>query len=82
MTGYKSGYGYAKDLKLTARFDAGTKNTTFAPAPRKLRVGVAAALPVSAGFWDVGIQAYKESNHNGIVGKSVSFDVAPALVTA
>ena len=82
MTGNKSGYGYAKDLKLTARLDAGTKNTAFAPAPRKLRVGVAASLPVSAGFWDVGVQAYKESNHNGIVGKSVSFDVAPALVTA
>jgi hypothetical protein len=83
LSGNTTGYGLAKDLKLTARVDAGTKNTAFAPAPRKLRVGVAAALlPGNAGFWDVGIQAYKETNHNGIVGKSVSFDVAPALVTA
>lgn len=82
LTGNTGGYGFAKDLKLVARGDAGTKNTAFAPAPRKLRVGMSAALPVSAGFWDVGMQVYKESNHNGIVGKSVHFDAAPALVTA
>jgi hypothetical protein len=82
LTGNTTGYGFAKDIKLVGRVDAGTKNTAFAPAPRKLRVGVSAALPVNAGFWDVGIQAYKESNHNGIVGKSVDFDLAPALVTA
>ena len=82
LSGHTGGYGFAKDLKLSARVDAGTKNTTFAPAPRKLRLGMAAAMPVSAGFWDVGVQAYKESNHNGIVGRSVSFKVAPALVSA
>jgi len=82
LTGNTTGYGFAKDIKLVARGDAGTKNTAFAPAPRKLRVGVSAAMPVSAGFWDIGIQAYKESNHNGIVGKTVHFDLAPALVTA
>ena len=82
MTGNKTGYGFAKDLNLTARVDAGAKNTTFAPAPRKLQLGMSAAMPVSAGFWDIGAAAYKETNHNGIVGKSVSFDVAPALNSA
>lgn len=82
MTGNKTDYGIAKDLNLTARVDAGAKNTTFAPAPRKLQLGMSAAMPVSAGFWDVGIAAYKETNHNGIVGKSVAFDVAPALNSA
>ena len=82
MTGNKGGYGLAKDLKLTARFDAGAKNTTFAPAPRKLRLGIAADMPVSAGFWDIGFGFMKESNYNGIVGKSVSFKAAPALSTA
>ena len=82
MTGNKTGYGYAKDLNLTARIDAGTKNTAFAPAPLKLRLGVAAVMPVSAGFWNIGVEAYKESNNNGLVGKSVSFKVAPALTTA
>lgn len=82
MTGNKTGYGFAKDLNLTARVDAGTKNTTFAPSPLKLRLGMSASMPVTAGFWDVGVEAYKETNNNGIVGKSVSFKVAPALVSA
>ena len=82
MTGNKTGYGFAKDLSLLARVDAGSKNTAFAPAPRKLRLGMLADLPVSAGFWNVGVAAYKETNNNGIVGKSVSFKVAPELSTA
>ena len=81
LTGNTTGYGFAKDIKLVGRVDAGSKNTAFAPSPRKLRMGVSVAMPVSAGFWDFGIQGYKESNHNGIVGKSVSFDLAPALVS-
>ena len=87
MTGNKNGYGFAKDLSLTARVDAGTKNTTFAPSPLKLQLGVSASMPVSAGFWDIGVAAYKETNHNGIafpgkVPNSVSFRVAPALNSA
>lgn len=82
MTGNKTGYGFAKDLSLTARVDAGAKNTTFAPAPLKLWLGMEAAMPVSAGFWNVGVSAYKETNNNGIAGKSVSFKVAPALTSA
>lgn len=82
MTGNKTGYGYFKDLKLTARVDAGSKNTAFAPSPFKVRLGVAAAMPVSAGFWDIGVEAYSETNNNGIVGKKVNFKVAPALVSA
>jgi hypothetical protein len=82
MTGNKTGYGIAKDLNLTARVDAGAKNTTFAPSPRKLRLGMSAAMPVTAGFWDIGIAAYKENNNNGFTGKAVSFDVAPSLSSA
>ena len=82
MTGNKTGYGIAKDLNLTARVDAGAKNTAFASAPRKLRLGMSAAMPVSAGFWDIGVAAYKENNNNGITGKAVSFDVAPSLSSA
>ena len=66
LTGNTTGYGFAKDTKLIDGFDVGTKNTTFAPAPTKLRLGVSASLPVSAEFWDAGMQAYKEADHNGI----------------
>jgi len=82
LTGNKSGYGIAKDLSLIARFDAGAKNTSFAPAPRKVRLGMSAAMPVTAGFWDVGVEVMKESNHNGIVGKDVNFSSAPVFTTA
>jgi hypothetical protein len=89
MTGNKTGYGIAKDLNLTARVDAGAKNTEFAPAPRKLRLGMSAAMPVSAGFWDIGVSAYKENNQNGLripafnkVPNSQSYKVAPALDSA
>ena len=89
LTGNKTGYGIAKDLNLVARFDAGAKNTEFASAPRKLRLGMSASMPVSAGFWDIGVSAYKEKNQNGLtiprfnkVPNSQSFDVAPALDSA
>jgi hypothetical protein len=82
LSGNTSGYGFAKDLFLTARIDAGAKNTAFAPSPTKLQLGVAAALPVSAGFWEVGIAAYKEVNNNGLAGKVVNFETVPALTTA
>lgn len=55
MSGHEGGYGPLKDLALTARGDLGTKNTGFAPRPRKVRIGLSAALPLSSGFWDVGL---------------------------
>lgn len=82
MTGNKAGYGFAKDLSLTGRIDAGSKNTTFAPAPLKLWLGMEASMPLSSGFWNVGVSVVKETNNNGIVGKSVSFKAAPALTSA
>jgi hypothetical protein len=82
MTGNKDGYGFAKDLSLTGRIDAGAKNTTFAPSPLKIWLGLEAAMPVSAGFWNVGVSVYNEKNNNGIVGKSVSFKAAPAVTSA
>lgn len=82
LSGKSTTFGFAKDISLTGRVDAGAKNTTFAPAPFKVRLGLSAAMPVSAGFWDVGIDLYKEKNHNGIMKKDVSFDTVPALTSA
>jgi hypothetical protein len=82
LTHSASDYGIFKDIGLTARLDAGSKNTTFAPSPFKVRLGASAAMPVSAGFWDVGVDLYKEKNHNGLVGKDVTFDTAVALTSA
>ncbi|PUE31752.1 hypothetical protein [Limnohabitans sp. Jir72] len=84
LSGQPVTLGFAKDVSLTARVDAGAKNTAFAPAPFKVRLGASAAMPVSAGFWDVGVELYKEKNHNGFVGtgKDVNFDNAVALTSA
>lgn len=82
LSGKPTTFGFAKDISLTGRVDAGSKNTTFAPAPFKVRLGLSAAMPVSAGFWDVGIDVYKEKNHNGIMSRKVNFDTVPALTSA
>lgn len=85
MTGNKNGYGFAKDLSFTARVDLGSKNTAFAPAPAKLRLGMDAALPVKAGFWNIGFDIYKETNNNSFAAadkRNVNFDPALALSSA
>lgn len=89
MTGNKTGYGFAKDIYLAARLDLQTKNIDLAPRATKLRLGVGADLPVSAGFWNAGLQLWKEKNHNGIIipgfkptGTDVNFKVAPVLTSA
>lgn len=82
LSGEKTTFGFAKDISLTGRLDAGAKNTAFAPAPFKVRLGLSAAMPVSAGFWDVGMDLYSERNHNGFAQKDVSFDTVPALTSA
>lgn len=74
--------GVTNDVSLVGRVDFGTKNTDFAPRPRKLRVGALANIAVPQGFWDVGVELYKETNHNGITGKDVSFDVTGVLTSA
>lgn len=77
--------GLVKDVNLNLRVDAGAKNTEFAPAPRKFRAGLSVAMPVSAGFWDIGIDAYKENNHNGnpyAIRQDVSFKTAAVLTSA
>ncbi len=74
--------GFMNDISLVGRVDFGTKNTDFAPRPRKLRVGALANLAVPQGFWDVGVQLYKETNNNGITGKDVTFDATGVLTSA
>jgi hypothetical protein len=82
MTGNKGGYGFAKDIYLTGRVDLSAKNTTFAPRVRKVRLGAEAAMPVSAGFWNLGAQIYNETNHNGIMGVDVNFKTTSVITSA
>jgi nucleoside-specific outer membrane channel protein Tsx len=82
LTGNTGGYGIFKDINLVGRADFGSKDDAFGARPRKLRLGVSFALPVEKGFWNVSLQAYKHRDHNGIVGRDVSFNIAPLLASS
>ncbi len=86
LTGKQQGFGYFKDINLNVRFDAGSKNTQFGGAPTKFRPGVNFDMPVSAGFWNVGVDIYKEWNQQGATVSGtqrnpakVTFDTTLAL---
>ena len=70
---------FVKDVSLNARIDLGRKNFALSPRPKKLRLGVSADLAVPIGRMDIGIDAYHERSHNGIVGKDVNFDTTYAI---
>lgn len=85
LTGKQGGYGFAKDFSFTGRIDMGAKNTQFAPSPAKLRVGMGMDLPVKAGFWSLGLEVYKEQNHNSFAAvgsRNVDFDPTLVLTSA
>jgi len=82
LRGSQASYGFAKDLSILTRVDLSTKNHAFASAVRKFRLGLSASLPVSAGFWDAGVNLYSERHHNGIVGRNISMKTVPELATA
>lgn len=85
LTGKQQGFGYFKDINLGLRFDAGSKNTDFGGAPLKFRPGVSVDMPVSAGFWSIGADIYKEWNQQGAsdsVPAKITFDTTWALGSA
>jgi len=72
--GMKYDLGPVRDFSLTFGFDAGSKDTSFAPKPFKLLIGPTVNLNIPMGFLDLSLLAYNETNNNGIVGKKVEFD--------
>lgn len=79
ISGHSLENKFVKDINLTGRIDLGTKNSDLAPRPRKLRIGVSADLPIKKGYAEVGIDLYKENQHNGITNKNFSFDTTYAV---
>ncbi|MXR37072.1 hypothetical protein GQF02_08815 [Neisseriaceae bacterium B2N2-7] len=68
--------GPIKDFAFTAGFNAGSKNTQFAPRPRVLVAGPTLKFDVP-GFLDLSVLYRDETNHNGIPGakeRNVHFD--------
>ncbi len=69
---------WVRDVSVTTRLDYATKNDAFGERMLAVSVGPTVSFNVP-GYLNVGLYAYKESNHNGIVGQAVHFDVAPRL---
>jgi len=64
LTKSKVEFGPVHDVEWTTGFDYNSKNTTFAPSVYKLITGPTLSFKVP-GFLTVGLQYYKEWNHNG-----------------
>jgi nucleoside-specific outer membrane channel protein Tsx len=73
-TGSKVSFGPVRDVSITAGFDAGAKNTSFAARPFKLLLGPTLNVGLPVGFLDLSLLMYNEDNNNGIVGREVNFD--------
>lgn len=89
LSGRDIGGGLFRDVSVYGRFDANTKDTDFAPRVRKYRLGLSLDLPVSAGFWEISLGAYREQNHNGIIipgikptGTDVAFRTVPEFMSS
>ncbi|WP_157057135.1 hypothetical protein [Herbaspirillum autotrophicum] len=82
VSGKKLAFGPVRDVSLSAGFDVGTKNTTFASRPIKLVIGPTLNFAIDKGFFDFSVFYYHETNNNGIVGKKVTFDSTYQLSAA
>ncbi|WP_417069259.1 hypothetical protein [Niveibacterium terrae] len=81
-TGIKVAAGPLSDIALSTGFDLGTKNNAFASNARKIIVGPTAKFNAFGGWTDLSLMYYKETNNNGIVGKTVNFDAAYRIAGA
>ncbi len=82
VTGKDMSFGPVKDVNFVGRADFQTKNTRFAPRSRKNMGGLSFEFAVPKGFVESGIYAFSETNHNGILGKDVSYDTTYQLDTS
>lgn len=73
VTGKSLAFGPVKEVALTIGGDLNSKNDAFAPRVRKFVIGPTLKFDVP-GFFDVSLLYRTEKNHNGIVGRSVTFD--------
>jgi nucleoside-specific outer membrane channel protein Tsx len=79
VTGSPIAFGPVRDVSITAGFDAGAKNTRFAPRPFKLLLGPTLNIGLPVGFLDLSLLLYSEDNNNGIVSREVKFDTTYQL---
>lgn len=74
ISGSSFAFGPVRDVAISTGFDLSAKNTDFAARVRKFTFGPTLKFGVFDGWADLNLLYYKETNHNGIVGKDVDFD--------
>jgi len=72
--GMNTNIGPFKAINFEIGGDLEGENNAFGADKKAIVVGPNFHLDVPVGFVNVGVHAYHEWNHNGIVGKDVSFD--------
>ena len=60
---------YKRSFSLSALTGA----DVLKPSPKKLRLGISTDLAVPVGYVNIGVDLYKERNHNAITGKNFDF---------
>ncbi|MFZ6749386.1 outer envelope protein [Undibacterium sp. Ren11W] len=79
VTGSSMKFGPIKEIALTAGFNAGAKNNANAAQPLAFVFGPTLQFALPAGFLNVGLQAYKETNNSKFDGGKQDFDMAAQL---
>lgn len=65
--------GPLRDISFEVGANLETKNSSYAPAERTLYIGPALQFALPRGFFNVGLHARKEWNHEGVLGKSENY---------
>lgn len=66
--------GPLRDLSIEVGANLETKNSSYAPAEKTIYVGPNLQFALPRGFFNVGLHLRKEWNHEGVLGKSESYD--------
>lgn len=66
--------GPVRDVAMEVGANLETKNSSYAPAERTIYIGPKIQLALPRGYFDIGIHFRKEWNHEGVLGKSESYD--------
>jgi hypothetical protein len=67
-------WGPLRDLSLEAGANLETKNSSYAPSEKTVYLGPNLHFALPRGYFNVGLHARKEWNHEGVLGKSESYD--------
>jgi hypothetical protein len=66
--------GPLRDISIELGANLETKNSSFAPSERTLYFGPKLQMALPRGYFNVGLHLRKEWNHEGVLGKSESYD--------